>query len=716
MIFLGSWRSTLIIAVSIPLSVLVSLIVLSALGQTINIMTLGGLALAVGILVDDATVEIENINRNLEMGKEIEQAILDGAAEIAIPAFVSTLSICIVFVPMFFLTGVAKYLFVPLGEAVVFAMLASYFLSRTIVPTMAKYLLHVHEEGDVERRRTSGNFFVRWQMKFEDRFERLRLGYRETLAVCLHHRRIFMFCFFAFCALSMIVIYPWLGQDFFPQIDAGQFRLHVRAHTGTRIEETAALCDRIDQTIRETIPQAEVGSIIDNIGVPYSGINLSYGNSGVTGSWDADITVALEKKHHPTETYIRALRTKLAGLYPGVTFYFLPTDIVNQILNFGLPAPLDIQIIGANMAANHALAESMISKLRYVPGAVDLHIQQDLDLPNFTVSVDRTKAQQVGLSQANIASSVLTALSGSFQTSPQFWLNWKNGVSYDIAVQEPQYRMNSLQDLQNIPITSPSGAPEQILSNVASFQRGSEPSSVSHYNVKPIVDIYGSVDGTDLRTVATQVDKIIAQSKKNLPRGTTIAVRGQILTMRSSTVGLLGGLLFAIGLVYLLIVVNFQSWLDPFIIIAALPAAIAGIIWFLFLTHTHISVPALTGSIMCMGVATANSILVVSFAREEMERGASAMEAAMVAGFTRFRPVLMTALAMIIGMVPMALALGDSGEQNAPLGRSVIGGLMFATVATLFFVPVFFSIAHGKSKAIAGVHPWEDSSGSEVSK
>ncbi len=713
LIFLGSWRSTLIIAVSIPLSVLVSLIVLSALGQTINIMTLGGLALAVGILVDDATVEIENINRNLEMGKEIEQAILDGAAEIAIPAFVSTLSICIVFVPMFFLTGVAKYLFVPLGEAVVFAMLASYFLSRTIVPTMAKYLLHVHEEGDLERRRASRNFFVRYQMKFEEKFERLRVGYRETLVVCLHHRGIFIAGFFAFCALSVLVIYPWLGQDFFPQVDAGQFKLHVRAQTGTRIEDTAELCDRIDQTIRQTIPQSELGSIIDNIGVPYSGINLSYSNSGVIGSWDADIMVALDKKHHPTEDYIRALRSKLAGEYPGVTFYFLPTDIVNQILNFGLPAPLDIQIIGQNIVADHALAESMMAKLRYIPGAVDLHIQQALNLPNFTVNVDRTKAQQVGLTQANVTNSVLTALSGSFQTAPQFWLDWQNGVSYDIAVQEPQYRMDTLQNLHNIPLTSPSGAPQQILANVASFDRGSEPSTISHYNVKPVIDIYGSVDGTDLRTVSNQVDKIVAQSRKQLPRGSQIAIRGQTLTMRSSTTGLLSGLLFAIGLVYLLIVVNFQSWMDPFIIIAALPAAITGIVWFLFLTHTHISVPALTGSIMCMGVATANSILVVSFAREEMERGANAIEAAMVAGFTRFRPVLMTALAMIIGMVPMALGLGDSGEQNAPLGRSVIGGLMFATVATLFFVPVFFSIAHGKTKEIAGIKQPENQAENE---
>ncbi|MHB1935065.1 MAG: efflux RND transporter permease subunit [Acidobacteriaceae bacterium] len=701
LIFLGSWRSTLIIAVSIPLSVLVSLIVLSSLGQTINIMTLGGLALAVGILVDDATVEIENINRNLEMGKEVEQAILDGAAEIAVPAFVSTLSICIVFVPMFFLGGVAKYLFVPLGEAVVFAMLASYFLSRTIVPTMAKYLLHVHEEGDLDRRRNSRNPLVNLQMRFEDRFERIRLGYREILVVCLYHRGTFIGGFFLTCALSIAVLFPWLGQDFFPQGDAGQFKLHVRAHTGTRIEDTAALCDRVDQTIRETIPRKELGTIIDNIGLPYSGINLTYNNSGTSGSWDADITVALEKKHRPTEEYIGALRSKLAHAFPGVTFYFLPTDIVNQILNFGLPAPLDIQIIGNDMVANHAVAERMTTQLRRVPGAVDLHIQQSLDEPNFTVHVDRTKAQQVGFTQADVANSLLTALSGSFQTSPDFWLNWNNGVSYSIAVQEPQYRMDTLQQLNNIPVTGSSGAPLQVLSNLSSVRRGEEPGTVSHYNVLPVIDIYGSVDGTDLRAVANRVDGIVARANKQLPRGSRIVVRGQILTMRSSTTGLMSGLLFAIVLVYLLIVVNFQSWTDPFVIIAALPAALTGIVWFLFLTGTHISVPALTGSIMCMGVATANSILVVSFAREEMVRGASAVEAAMTAGFTRFRPVLMTALAMIIGMLPMALGIGASGEQNAPLGRSVIGGLLFATAATLFFVPVFFSLAHGRSKPVA---------------
>ncbi|HEX4021338.1 MAG TPA: efflux RND transporter permease subunit [Acidobacteriaceae bacterium] len=695
LVFLGSWRSTLIIAVSIPLSILVSFIVLGMLGETINLMTLGGMALAVGILVDDATVEIENINRNLEMGKEIEQAILDGAAEIAIPAFVSTLSICIVFVPMFFLGGVARYLFVPLAEAVVFAMLASYFLSRTVVPTMAKYLLQQYEEGHLEQRRNSSNPFVRWQMKFEDGFEHIRTGYRDLLAVCLEYRSIFVLGFFAFCALSLVVIYPWLGQDFFPDVDGGQFKLHVRAQTGTRIEETARLCDEIDKTIREVVPQDEMDSIIDNIGVPYSGINLSYSNSATIGSWDADILVSLQRKHHPTADYVAKLRQVLANKYPGVTFYFLPTDMVSQILNFGLPAPLDIQIVGNDAEANHAFAEKMMAQIRQIPGTVDLRIQQAFNEPNFTVDVDRTKAQQVGFTQRDIAGNLLVALSGSFQTSPSFWLDWKNGVSYEIAVQEPQYHMDTLQNLENIPITNGSASP-QILANVATLKRGAEPSTVSHYNVMPVIDIYGAVQGTDLRTVATQIDKIVKQDKGNLPRGSQIIIRGQIETMRSSTVGLIGGLLFAIGLVYLLIVVNFQSWLDPFIIVAALPAALAGIVWFLFITGTHISVPALTGSIMCMGVATANSILVVSFAREQMEQGHSSLEAALVAGYTRFRPVLMTALAMIIGMVPMALGLGDGGEQNAPLGRAVIGGLLFATAATLFFVPVFFSIFHKK--------------------
>ncbi len=694
LIFLGSWRSTLIIAVSIPLSILVSFIVLGMLGETINIMTLGGMALAVGILVDDATVEIENINRNLEMGKEIEQAILDGAAEIAVPAFVSTLSICIVFVPMFFLGGVARYLFVPLAEAVVFAMLASYFLSRTVVPTMAKYMLRVHEEGHLEHRRASSNPLVRWQMKFEDGFERIRNGYRDLLTVCLEYRGIFVAGFFAACALSIVVLYPWLGQDFFPDVDGGQFKLHVRAQTGTRIEEMARLCDQVDQTIRQTVPQKEMKAIIDNIGVPYSGMNLAYSNSATIGSWDADILVSLARKHRPTAEYVARLRQVLADKYPGVTFYFLPTDMVSQILNFGLPAPLDIQIVGNNIAANHAFAEKMMAQVQQIPGTVDVRIQQPFNEPDLTVNVDRSKAQQVGYQQRDVAESLLTALSGSFQTAPNFWLNWHNGVSYNIAVQEPQYTMDTLQDLENIPVANSSSAQPQILANVASLQRGAEAGTVSHYNVMPVIDIYGAVQGTDLRSVASQINRIVKQDTKNLPRGSQIIIRGQILTMRESTIGLIGGLLFAIVLVYLLIVVNFQSWLDPFIIVAALPAALAGIVWFLFITGTHISVPALTGSIMCMGVATANSILVVSFAREQLVQGHAALESALTAGYTRFRPVLMTALAMIIGMVPMALGLGDGGEQNAPLGRAVIGGLIFATAATLFFVPVFFSLFH----------------------
>ncbi len=694
LIFLGSWRSTLIIAVSIPLSILVSFIVLGMLGETINIMTLGGMALAVGILVDDATVEIENINRNLEMGKEIEQAILDGAAEIAVPAFVSTLSICIVFVPMFFLGGVARYLFVPLAEAVVFAMLASYFLSRTVVPTMAKYMLRVHEEGHLEHRRASSNPLVRWQMKFEDGFERIRNAYRDLLTVCLEYRGIFIAGFFAACALSIVVLYPWLGQDFFPDVDGGQFKLHVRAQTGTRIEEMARLCDQVDQTIRQTVPQKEMKAIIDNIGVPYSGMNLAYSNSATIGSWDADILVSLARKHRPTAEYVAQLRQVLADKYPGVTFYFLPTDMVSQILNFGLPAPLDIQIVGNNIAANHAFAEKMMAQVQQIPGTVDVRIQQPFNEPDLTVNVDRSKAQQVGYQQRDVAESLLTALSGSFQTAPNFWLNWHNGVSYNIAVQEPQYTMDTLQDLENIPVANSSSAQPQILANVASLQRGAEAGTVSHYNVMPVIDIYGAVQGTDLRSVANQINRIVKQDTKNLPRGSQIIIRGQILTMRESTIGLIGGLLFAIVLVYLLIVVNFQSWLDPFIIVAALPAALAGIVWFLFITGTHISVPALTGSIMCMGVATANSILVVSFAREQLVQGHAALESALTAGYTRFRPVLMTALAMIIGMVPMALGLGDGGEQNAPLGRAVIGGLIFATAATLFFVPVFFSLFH----------------------
>jgi len=695
LVFLGSWRSTLIIAVSIPLSILTSIICLSALGETINIMTLGGLALAVGILVDDATVEIENINRNIALGKEIEHAILDGAQQIAVPAFVSTLAICIVFVPMFFLTGVARYLFVPLAEAVSFAMLASYLLSRTVVPTMAKYLLRGHEAEASHLAERSGNPLVRMQIRFEEGFEGFRERYHRLLERSMHRRRAFLVGFLAVCVASLVLLVPWLGQDFFPSVDSGQFKLHLRARTGTRIEETARLCDLVEQSIREQIPPDQVSSIIDNIGLPYSGINLSYSTSAPIGPADADILVSLAEKHRPTEKYVHDLRVTLANDFPGVSFAFLPADIVSQILNFGLPAPIDIQLIGYDLEGNRQFADQLLQRLRYVPGTVDMRIQQPFDQPRLHIYVDRTKADMVGFTQRDVASNLLISLSGSFQTSPAFWLNPKNGVSYAVATQTPQYRVDSLQGLENIPVTGSSKATPQILGSLATITRGAEAGVVSHYDIQPVIDIYGSVQGRDLGAVSRDVKRIIEEMRKDLPRGTQLVVRGQVQTMRSSYLGLLGGLVFSILLVYLLIVVNFQSWLDPFIIIAALPAALAGIAWFLFVTGTTLSVPALTGSIMCMGVATANSILVVSFAKEQMEEGKDALGAALQAGFTRFRPVLMTALAMIIGMVPMALGLGEGGEQNAPLGRAVIGGLLCATAATLFFVPVLFSVLHG---------------------
>src|ERR1700758_1648858 len=696
LIFLGSWRSTVIIAVSIPLSILTSIICLSALGETINIMTLGGLALAVGILVDDATVEIENINRNLAMGKEVEHGILDGAQQIAVPAFVSTLSICIVFVPMFFLSGVARYLFVPLAEAVCFAMLASYFLSRTVVPTMAKYLLRGHEAEAGHASGDKRNLFVRLQFRFEEGFERFRERYHRLLERCLHHQRLFLIGFFAACVVSLAFLVPWLGQDFFPAVDSGQFQLHLRARSGTRIEETARLCDLVEQSIREQIPADEVSSIIDNIGLPYSGITLSYSTSAPVGPADADILVSLSDHHHSTDKYVHDLRIRLADEFPSVMFSFLPADIVSQILNFGLPSPIDIQIVGANLEANRQFADRLLQQIRYVPGTVDLRIQQPFDQPKLHVNVDRTKAGQIGFTERDVASNLLISLSGSFQTSPTFWLNPKNGVSYAIATQTPQYRIDSLQGLENIPVNNGGGVPTQILGSLAAINRGVGLGVVSHYDIQPVIDIYGSVQGRDLGGVARDLNKIIDASRKDLPRGTQLVVRGQIRTMRSSYVGLLGGLVFSILLVYLLIVVNFQSWLDPFIIISALPAALAGIAWFLFVTRTTLSVPALTGSIMCMGVATANSILVVSFAKEQLAEGKDALSAALEAGFTRFRPVLMTAMAMMIGMVPMAMGLGEGGEQNAPLGRAVIGGLLLATVSTLFFVPTFFSLLHGR--------------------
>ena len=719
LVFLGSWRSTIIIAVSIPLSILSSLILLAALGETINIMTLGGLALAVGILVDDATVEIENINRNLEEGKEIEQAILDGAAQIAVPAFVSTLSICIVFVPMFFLSGVSRYLFVPLAEAVIFAMLASYLLSRTVVPTMAKYLLKEHDDAEAERKKTSRNPFVAFQRGFEYYFEKIRGGYIRLLTFTVDHPTAFIVAFLLICVASVGLLAPWLGQDFFPSVDAGAFRIHIRAHTGTRIEETASLCDHIDAVIRQEIPKNELVTVIDNIGLPYSGLNLSYSTSAPVGTADADISVQLSEDHHPTGPYVDRLRQDLSRQFPGVTFYVLPVDIVTQILNFGLSAPVDIQIVGPDLEHNRIYAEKLLNDVKFIPGTADTRIQQPFDLPKFTVAVDRTRAQEVGLTQQNVASSLLVALSGSFQTTPNFYLDPRNGVSYSIAVQAPQYGLDSLADLSSLPVTGPAasmaaaaqsttqgasataapGSPQsvQVLSNVAALVPGTELGTVSHYDIQPVLDIYSNVEGTDLGSVTRELRAAIDRHKNELPHGTQIILRGQSETMAKSYIGLLAGLAFSILLVYFLIVVNFQSWLDPFLIISALPAAITGIVWFLFLTHTRLSVPALTGTIMCMGVATANSILVVTFAREQLEvLVGDARKASLNAGFVRFRPVLMTALAMIIGMVPMALGLGDGGEQNAPLGRAVIGGLLLATVATLFFVPTFFSVIHGR--------------------
>ena len=694
LIFLGSWRSTLIIAVSIPLSILVSIIVLSFLGETINIMTLGGLALAVGMLVDDATVEIENTNRNLDQGKEIKQAILDGASQIAVPALVSTLSICIVFLPMFFLSGVARYLFVPLAEAVVFAMLASYFLSRTLVPTMALYLLKPKDHHAA----TSRNPFIRFQDSFERGFERLRLGYQRLLTTLVHRRFMFVPVFLLLC-LSAWALVPWLGENFFPDTDSGQFSLHMRAKTGTRIEETARLADLVENSIRRVIPAQELDNILDNIGLPYSTINYMHNTSGLISAADADILVSLKENHRPTAEYVRELRKTLGAEFPGNTFYFLPADIVTQILNFGLPAPIDIQIEGADVQGNRKIADKILNEIRRVPGIVDPRIQQDFDYPKFHIDVDRTKAAGGGFTQRDVASSLLVSLSGSFQTTPTFFLNWQNGVNYNLATQTPQYRIQSLQDLQNMPITSATMKSPEILADVASITRSSEMAVLNHYDIRRVVDIYASVQDRDLGAVGSEITRIVDANQKLLPRGSFITIRGQLSTMHTSYIGLLAGLGFAIVLVYLLIVVNFQSWLDPFIIITALPAALAGIIVFLFITHTTLSVPALMGSIMCMGVATANSILVVSFAKERLAEHGNALEAAIESGFTRFRPVLMTALAMIIGMVPMALGLGDGGEQNAPLGRAVIGGLLCATVATMIFVPAVFSIFHGRRRA-----------------
>jgi multidrug efflux pump subunit AcrB len=710
LLFLGSWRSTLIITISIPLSILASIACLSAIGQTINIMTLGGLALAVGILVDDATVTIENINYHLESGKDVETAILDGAQQIALPALVSTLCICIVFIPMFLLAGIAKFLFIPLAEAVVFAMLASYLLSRTLVPTLAKFWLKVHDKAG----KPATGILTRWQNAFERHFDRARDRYKKLLETALKSGPRFAVAFLACMAATALLAFPMgpfpgLGQDFFPSVDGGQIKLHMRAPTGTRIEETAALCDAVEATIRETIPAAEIVNIVDNIGLPYSGINLAYSTSAPIGPADADVYVNLMPHHKPTAAYVQALRTELAAAYPSSTFAFLPADMIGQILNFGLPSPIDVQIVGFNTQANHEVANRLLQKLRSVPGAVDLHIHQAGDYPQFNVDVDRSKAKLVGVTEQAVASNVLVSLSGSFQTSPSFWVDPKGGTQYQVVAQTPQYRLQNLNDLGNTPLNG-AGNSSQILSNLISIHRSVAPAVVSHYNATPSIDIYGAVQGADLGFVSAQIEKVVAQARKDLPRGSNIVIRGQVQTMKASFNGLLIGLVGAVVLVYLLIVVNFQSFSDPFIIITALPAALAGIVWMLFLTDTTVSVPALMGAIMCMGVATANSVLVISFARERMDAGETAFEAALQAGYTRLRPVVMTATAMIIGMIPMALGLGEGGEQNAPLGRAVIGGLMFATVATLFFVPAVFSIIHGR-KSMHPAHPVELSHG-----
>jgi multidrug efflux pump subunit AcrB len=706
LLFLGSWRSTLIIAVSIPLSILTSVIVLSLIGETINTMTLGGLALAVGILVDDATVTIENIERYLEQGQPLREAILQGAAQIAVPALVSTLCICIVFLPMFFLGGVARFLFVPLAEAVVFAMLASYVLSRTLVPTLAVYLLRPKEHHTAASR----GFFTRFQRGFERQFERLRSAYRLLLDKLVSLRHLFVPGFLLVCLLAFLLV-PFLGQNFFPDTDSGQFILHVRGDTGLRIEDMAKLCDLVEDSIRKQVPAAELDNILDNIGLPYSATNTQHLTNGTIGAYDADIEVTLKPKHRPTADYVATLRRELPREFPTATFYFLPADITTQILNFGIPAPMDVQIEGNDIEASKQIADKLLAQLSHVPGLVDLRIQQPFDYPTLQVDVDRTKALQGGYTPRDVTGSILNTLSGSSQLTPIFFLNWNNGINYNVVAQTPQYNMDSKQDLENIPINratpaapapatnstgqQPSGPSTEILADLATIHRGHEMAVVNHYNVRRVVDIYGNVQDRDLGAVSRAVERVLRDNDKDLPRGTYVSLKGQVTTMRTAYTGLLVGLAFSIVLVYLLIVVNFQSWVDPFIIITALPAALAGIVVFLFLTGTTLSVPALMGAIMCMGVATANSILVVSFATERLADHGDAIRAALEAGTTRFRPVLMTALAMIIGMVPMALGLGDGGEQNAPLGRAVIGGLLCATVATLAFVPSVFALIHG---------------------
>jgi CzcA family heavy metal efflux pump len=685
LLFLGNWRSTLIIAVTIPLSILSSILVLNMLGETLNIMTLGGLALSVGILVDQAIVTIENIERHLHSGEELNQAILVGAGEIGVPAFVSTLCICIVFVPMFFLSGVAKFLFVPMAEAVVFAMIASYILSRTLVPTLVMLMM-----------RKPAKAFPFYE-SFNAQFERTRAAYATVLAALLERRGAFAAAFLGFCLLSCL-LYPVLGRDFFPSVDAGQLRLHFRAATGTRVEETARIADRVEAAIREMIPPSELETILDNLGVPNSSINLSYSNAGTIGTLDGEILMSLKKGHRPSDELVTLLRAELPKRFPGIEFFFQPADIVTQILNFGLPAAIDVQFNGPNLAANYALAADLTKKIQRIPGAVDAHVHQRIDGPAIDLQMDRTRLQQMGMSAFNVGQNVLLSLSGSSQTAPAFWLNPQNGVVYNIAVQAPQYSVDSLDSLLNMPVAASgagaAGVATQLLGNLVQASPGKNLPVVSRYNISPSIDIFVSVQGTDLADVAKQVQKLVDEMRPKLPRGSQVVMRGQVETMQSSFVGLGVGLAMAIVLVFLLIVVNFQSWVDAAIVIAALPAALAGIAWMLFITGTTLSVPALTGAIMTMGVATANSILLVSFARQRRDEGIEPLAAALEAGATRIRPVLMTALAMIIGMIPMALGLGEGGEQNAPLGRAVIGGLLFATVSTLLFVPVVYTAVH----------------------
>jgi multidrug efflux pump subunit AcrB len=702
LLFLGSWRSTLIIAVSIPLSVLGSIATLSALGETLNIMTLGGLALAVGILVDEATVTIENINWHLEQGKAVESAIMDGSMQIVTPAFVSLLSICIVFVPMFFLPGVSRFLFVPMAEAVISAMIWSFILSRTLVPTMANYLLrqhapHVHaHDGEAV---ASGNLLVRFQRSFEAGFTRLRAGYREVLSVALRRRFVFVSAFLA-CILGSFALVPFLGRDFFPSVDSGQILMHVRTQVGTRVEDTAGQFAEIEKAIRQIIPPDELETLVDNIGIPVSGINMTYNNSGTIGSQDGDIQIKLKEDHRPTAHYVRALREELPGRFPGITTSFLPADMVSQILNFGAPAPIDVQIRGPNLGASFTYAQKLLRALRHIPGIVDARIQQSRNSPGFNVDVDRTRAQYVGVTERDVTNSLVVNLAGSSQVAPTFWLNPDNGVSYPIVMQTPQYQVDSLAALKNLPITASGSGPMQTLDAIADINRTTTNAVVSQYSIQAMVQIYATTQGRDLGAVAADVQKAMDETAKEVPKGTSVVLLGQVQTMNAAFAGLLFGLLGAIVLIYLLIVVNFQSWGDPFVIITGLPAALAGIVWMLFATHTTLSVPALTGAIMCMGVATANSVLVISFAKERLEENGDPMIAALEAGFVRFRPVLMTALAMIIGMIPMALGLGEGGEQNAPLGRAVVGGLIFATVATLMFVPVVFSILHTRRSTV----------------